>query len=141
MHHTIALTRLLDTNKTLLFRVTFGFAYIKNRDLTTHHTKQYQTHNTMCHYKGINDLLNQIFVSSVQQNRYIVLCGVPDLWDPVHSQALFSTVTCWVGKVENITSAEQILNKFSLFTVSVKSFSISHHVFSSCTFVLYPVIL
>lgn len=59
------------------------FVNIKNRDLThlAHHTKQYQTRNTMCHYKGINDLLNQVFVSSVQQKRYTVLCGVPDLWD------------------------------------------------------------
>lgn len=69
-------TRLLHRNKTLL-----GFVNIKNRDLThlAHHTKQYQTHNTMCHYKGINDLLNQVFVSSVQQKRYTVLCGIPDL--------------------------------------------------------------
>lgn len=92
-------------------RFTLGFVNIKNRDLThlAHHTKQYQTHNTMCHYKGINDLLNQVFVSSVQQKRYTVLCGIPDLWDTVHSQAHFSTVTCWVGKVENITSAQQTL--------------------------------
>ncbi len=92
-------------------RLTLGFVNIKNRDLThlAHHTKQYQTHNTMCHYKGINDLLNQVFVSSVQQKQYTVLCGSPDLWDTVRSQAHFSTVTCWVGKVENITSAQQTL--------------------------------
>lgn len=33
-----------------------------------HRTKQYETNNTKCHYKGINDLLNQVSVSSVQQN-------------------------------------------------------------------------
>lgn len=111
MHRNSTDTRLLHTNKTLLLRFTLGFAHIKNRDLTAQHTKQYQTHNTMCHYKGINDLLNQVFVSSVQQNWYIVLCEVPDFWDTVHSQARLSTVTCWVGKVENIstTNSKQIL--------------------------------
>lgn len=43
-------------------------------------------------------LLNQVFVSYVQQEWYTVLCGGPDLWE-TH----FSTVLCLSGKVENIT--------------------------------------
>lgn len=41
-------------------------------------------------------LLNQVFVSCVQQKQYTVLCGGPDLWE-TH----FSTVMCLSGKVEN----------------------------------------
>lgn len=73
-HHSTDIT--VKPKQNTFFRIILAFINIKNRDLTclSHSTKQYETNNTMCHYKGINDLLNHIFASSVQQELYIVLC-------------------------------------------------------------------